>query len=240
MSGWRRRIFDSPGLTQAPPGRHLEKVARRWKRTVYVTSSGYDDIGKVLKSMGVEFAAFRGKYDCDLLFVNCGTQDGLDPAKLRSFVHAGGCLYASDLTSALMVEAFPGAFTFGGTGRPGHVAANIVDDELREVVGDTTTIHFDMPSWSVIQACQGETLVEAARRSPYPGRPLMVEVEHGAGAVFYTSFHNRAQVSEQEKLLLQLLVLKQLSTSSKTTVAAAGQSLGINLTALKKNRRDKG
>jgi hypothetical protein len=93
-----------------------------------------------------------------------------------------------------------------------------------------------MPSWSVIDECQGETLVQAAHRTPYAGRPLMVEVELGEGAIFYTSFHNRAQVSEQEKVLLQLLVLKQISTSSKTTVVQASQSLGINLSALKKNR----
>lgn len=61
----------------------------------------------------------------------------------------------------------------------------------------------------------------------YAGRPLMVEVEFEDGAVFYTSFHNRAQVPAQEKVLLQLLVLKQISTSSNTTVAQASQSLGI-------------
>jgi hypothetical protein len=237
MSGWRRRVFDSPGLTQSPPGPQLEKLARRWRRKVYVTSSGYDDIGKVLKSMGVAFEPFRGDYDCDLLFVNCGTKDRLDPARLRGFVDGGGCLYASDQTSNLMVAAFPGAFRFSGRGKAGQVAANIVDDELRQVAGDTTAIHFDMPYWSVIADCQGDTLVEGARRSPYPGRPLMVEVEYGAGAVFYTSFHNRAQVSDQEKILLQLLVLKQISTSAKTTVAAASQSLGISLRALQKPKR---
>ena len=205
MSSWRRRVFDAPGLTQSPPGPYLEKLARRWRRKIYVTSSGYDDIGKVLTSMGVAFEAFRGDYDCDLLFVNCGTHDGLDPGQLRSFVQSGGCLYASDLTSSLIAEAFPGAFRFRGSG-PGQVAADVVDDELRQIVGDTTTIHFDLPDWSVIGECQGATLVQASRRTPYAGRPLMVEVEQGDGAIFYTSFHNRAQVSEQEKILLQLLV----------------------------------
>jgi hypothetical protein len=83
MSGWRRKVFDAPGLTQAPPGQYLEKVARRWKCKIYVTSSGYDDIGKVLDSMGVAFEPFPGAYDCDLLFVNCGTGDHLNPAALR-------------------------------------------------------------------------------------------------------------------------------------------------------------
>jgi hypothetical protein len=234
MSGWRRRTFDSPGLTQAPPGPYVAKLARRWTRTVYVTSPGYDDIGQVLRSMGVEFGPFKGKYDCDLLFANCGSGDYLDPASLQRFVHAGGCLYASDLTSDLLASAFPGMFRFGGSGSAGMVAAKIVDSELREVIGSSTTVHFDMDAWAVLESCKGETLVKAAPGTEYAGRPLMVEVEAGKGAVFYTSFHNRAQASAQEKVLLQLLVLKQISTSSKTTLAKASQTLGISLTALRK------
>jgi hypothetical protein len=233
MSGWRRRVFDAPGLTQCPAGPYLDKLARRWSRKIQVTSPGYDNIGAVLTSIGVKFEPFASAYDSDLLFVNCGTRDFLDPASLWRFVNAGGCLYASDLTSGLIASAFPGMFTFGGSGVAGMVAANVTDEELREVVGDSTTIHFDMGSWSVLQSCQGQTLVEAAAGTAYARRPLMVEVEVGQGAVFYTSFHNRAQVSEQERVLLQLLVLKQISTSSKTTVAQASRSLGISLAALK-------
>ena len=234
MSGWRRKVFDSPGLTQSPPGPYLAKLARRWSRKIYVTSPGFDNIGDVLNSMGVTFEQFRGEYDCDLLFVNCGTGDHLDPASLQRFVRGGGCLYASDLTSDLISGAFPGMFRFDGSGNAGMVAANVVDDELSQVVGESTTVHFDMPSWSVLQDCRGETLVAAARGTAYAGRPLMVEVEFGEGAVFYTSFHNRAQVSAHEQVLLQLLVLKQISASSNTTVAQASKSLGINLTALKR------
>jgi hypothetical protein len=234
MSGWRRRAYHSPGLTQFPPGPHLAKLARHWSRKIYVTSPHWDDIGEVLSSMGVMFDPFRGVYDCDLLFVNCGTKDHLDPESLQRFVYAGGCLYSSDLTSSLIADAFPGMFRFGGSGRSGMVAANVVDHELRQVVGDSTAVKFDMASWSVLEGCQGETLVEAAPGTAYAGRPLMVEVEFGDGAVFYTSFHNRAQVSEQERVLLQLLVLKQISTSSKTTVVQVSQSLGINLAALKR------
>ena len=234
MSGWRRRVFDSPGLTQSPPGPYLVNLARRWSRKIYVTSPGFDNIGEVLSSMGVAFEPFRGEYDCDLLFVNCGTGDLVEPASLQRFVQAGGCLYASDQTSGLITGAFPGMFRFSGSGQAGMVRANIVDDEVRQIIGKSTTVHFDMGSWSVLDGCQGETLVEAACGTAYAGRPLMVEVEIGDGAVFYTSFHNRAQVSEQEKALLQLLVLKQISTSSRTTVAKASQSLGISLNAMKR------
>jgi hypothetical protein len=234
MSEWRRRQFAAPGLTQAPPGPYLAQLARRWSRKIYVTSPGWDNIGEVLSSMGVAFEPFAGVYDSDLLFVNCGTRDHLDAASLQRFVRDGGCLYASDLTSGLVSTAFPGVFQFGPSGQAGLVPANVVDDELRQVVGDSTVVHFDMGEWSVIQSSQGETLVEAADGTPYARRPIMVEAEFGAGVVFYTSFHNRAQASEHERLLLQLLVLKQISTSSKTTLAKASQSLGISLTGLGK------
>jgi hypothetical protein len=232
MSDWRRRVFDSPGVTQVPTGPHLAQLAKRWSRKIYVTSARYDDIGQILTSMGVTFESFSGDYDCDLLFINCGTSDYLDPSSLHRFVSAGGCLYASDLTSGLLDGTFPGIFQFTGSGQVGLVAANVVDEELRQVVGDETTVHFDMGGWSVLAGCQGETLVQAAATTGYAGRPLMVEAQVGDGAIFYTSFHNRAQVSEHERVLLQLLVLKQFSTSSKTTIAAAGQSLGISMTAL--------
>ena len=107
MSGWRRRVFDAPGLTQVPPGPYLEKLARRWSRRIYATSPGRGNIGEVLSSMGVLFEPFRGEFDCDLLFVNCGTKDLLDPASLQRLVDAGGCLYASDATSSLIAGDLP-------------------------------------------------------------------------------------------------------------------------------------
>jgi hypothetical protein len=41
VSRWRRRVFDAPGLTQAPPGPHLAALARRWKGL----PGGPDDAG---------------------------------------------------------------------------------------------------------------------------------------------------------------------------------------------------
>jgi hypothetical protein len=234
MSNWRRRVFtSSTGLTQAPPGPHLAKLARRWARKIFVTSPGFDNIGEVLASMNVAFEVFTGRYDCDLLFVNCGTHDRLDSATLRRFVEGGGCLYASDLTSAFIAETFPGMFFFGGSGDAGVVAARVIDEELRDVVGDSTSIHFDMGSWAVLQECSGAILVEGAADTRYAGKPLMVEVEFGDGVIFYTSFHNRAQLTAHEKVLLQLLVLKQMGAASNASVAQVGRSLGITITPLK-------
>ena len=168
MSGWRRRTFDSPGLTQFPPGPHLAKVARHWSRKIYVTSPHWDNIGEVLSSMGVMFEPFRGAYNCDLLFVNCGTKDHLDPASLQRFVYAGGCLYSSDRTSRLIADAFPGMFRFGGSGRAGMVAANVVDHELRQVIGDSTTVHFDMTAGLFLRDVKARLLLRRPRAPRTP------------------------------------------------------------------------
>jgi hypothetical protein len=226
-------MFDAPGLTQSPPGPYLSTLARKHARTIRVSSPKFDNIGEVLNSMAVEFEQFTGDYDCDLLFINCGTSDRLDPQALHEFVRQGGCLYASDLTSSLMESVAPGLFHFNGSGAAGLVDATIVDPELREVLGEHTKITFDMGGWAMLDRCQGEILVAAAPGSPYAGKPLMVGVELGEGAIFYTSFHNRAQVSGQERALLQLLVLKQIGSFMNTSLTQASKSVGVNLQDLK-------
>ena len=66
-------------------------------------------------------------------------------------------------------------------------------------------------------------------RDPGSGQPIMIEVPAGKGAIFLTSFHNHAQASKEEQDLLQLLVLKQIGRTTKTSVVAAGRALGLGL-----------
>ena len=51
---------------------------------ISVTEPGYDDIGKILRSMNIEYDHFwkRG-FDCDVLFLNCGTADSINISKLK-------------------------------------------------------------------------------------------------------------------------------------------------------------
>src|SRR5450830_1754287 len=100
MTRWSKRSFTARGLTQHPPGRHLDALTP--VQRICVTSPGYDNIGEVLTSMKVGFEPFTGNYDCSILFVNCGTRDQLEASAVREFVAAGGCLYASDHTDTLM------------------------------------------------------------------------------------------------------------------------------------------
>jgi hypothetical protein len=231
MTRWSRQTFTAFGVTQSPPGPHLDRLNHR---KVYVTAPGNDNIGQILASMNVSYEPFKGDYDCTILFINCGTPDQVDAAKVAEFVRGGGCVYASDHADGLVTRAFPDLFIFGGrTGRPGRVVATVVDPELEQIVGPTIAINFDVPAWAVLRRCEGNTLLRAGG-GPYAGLPIMSHVECGLGSIFYTCFHNSAQASEEERRLLQLLVIKQFSAVSRTTVEQAGQSLGISLGTIRK------
>jgi hypothetical protein len=235
-SRWRRRTFESVGLTEYPPGPNLERLVG--PRKVYVTQPGYDNIGAILTSMGVKFEPFQGAFDCTLLFVNCGTSDPVDPSALAEFVRAGGCLYASDHIDGLITQAFPGIFEFAGhVGNSGNVTADVLDPELRDVLGQQITIEFDMPAWSVLHGGKAEPLLRSAKGSQQAGRPIMAYAEYGEGSIFYTCFHNKGQISDREKGLLQLLVVKQFSATSHQSFEQTGRALGLKLDEMRGLRR---
>lgn len=212
-------------MTEFPPGPQLGRLGNR---KVFVTTSGYDDIGAVLRSMNVEFEPFAGSFDCAILFVNCGTADKIDRAELVEFVRDGGCVYASDHADSVISDSLPGLFAFDGhRGTTGPVVADVVDQELREILGERLTISFDMGAWATLRDCAGEVILRESGAGPADGRPIMAFAEFGRGAVFFTSFHNRSQASDEEKLLLQLLVLKQMSVSCGMTLRQVGQSVGL-------------
>ena len=179
---------------------------------IKVTSPCFDDIGKILVQLSVRYVSFDGNYDCDILFLNCGTADAIDAAQLRNYVEKGGILYASDLTSKHIIEAWPDLMTVNNNTVPCTIRAKIVDPDLRQYLGSTIDVKFDMGVWSkVVGQSKGKILMQSAEE----GFPIMLEFSLGQGKVFYTSFHNHAQTDEAEKKLLQLLVIKQVSSATK-------------------------
>lgn len=203
------------------------------KKKIYVTSKHYDDIGTVLSSMRLDYSPFCGKYDCDILFINCGTSDTINPKELAAFVYNGGCLYASDLASSHIQAAFPKMISFSNTGEKGKIKADVVDDELRQITGNRIEIEFDLGCWSVLDKTQGKILLKSSLGNKYSGKPIMVSFRYGKGIVFYTSFHNHAQASDKEKMLLQLLLLKQIGASSNQSIEQVSSLIGLNITSMK-------
>ena len=202
---------------------------------INVSSPNFDDIGSILKSLRISYNPFNEKqFDCDLLFLNCGTPDSVDPDRLRKFVENGGCVYASDLTDTIINSAFPGLFGFSGhTGLVCRIFADVIDLELREIIGSRIQIEFDKDVWALLTSSKGVTLLSAASEGRYPKLPIMVKVGYGKGTIYYTCFHNHSQASDKEKALLQLLVLKQIGSSAGKSLLEVGSDYGVDMEKIK-------
>lgn len=212
---------------------------------ILVSSPCFDDIAQVLDSLKLKYGLYNGEFDCDLLFINCGTEDYFDSNELAKFVEDGGCVYISDLASFILSEAFPDIVEFSNNGEACKIKADVVDTELMQIAGTQLDIEFDLGSWSVIEKyrnlekANGKVLLRAAQGNKYAGKPIMISFQYGKGTVFYTCFHNHAQASEKEKMLLQLLLLKQIGTSSNQTVEQVGSLMGLNITLMKEKFKRK-
>ncbi len=230
-----------PCITEHPIGQDFK---------IRVSSPGYDDIGAVLLNLGLKFEQFNGNFNCNLLFLNCGSSDIPEPRipmtycapysdlqepklpdLLEKYVASGNILYASDLTASLLVDTFPGLFSFRDYGGlPEEHTAEVTDKELSIIVGYTIRITFDLGSWAVLESIsKGETIL----RSKNSGLPIMVMVPYKQGKIFYTCFHNHAQISDTEEKLLKLLVLKQISVHKSQTIQQTGNQLGIDINKLR-------
>jgi len=147
------------------------------EKKILVTSPRYDDIGKVLKSIGLHYKPYTGQFDCDMLFINCGTSDTVDPKKLNSFVKNGGCAYASDLTDTLINTAFSGLYKFKGhQGEACKIDAEVIDPELYQISGNIIKIEFDLNSWAILENSTGKTLLRAAKGSKYAENQLWFNI----------------------------------------------------------------
>lgn len=188
---------------------------------IKVTSPGYDDIGKVLNQLGIKYQPFNDDYNCNILFLNCGTSDSIDFERLRSFVENGGILYASDLTSSHIIGTWPDLMSVDNNTSSCKIRATVEDPDLRQYLGHSIDVEFDLGSWSkIVFTTQGKVLMRSAQED----FPIMMEFTIGQGKVFYTSFHNHAQTAEAEEKLLRLLVIKQVASATRQSFQQTMQS----------------
>lgn len=207
---------------------------------IYVTSSQFDNIGEVLAKMNIKFECYANNFDCDILALNCGSYDNecMSPQKLKSYVENGGCVYASDWADVLTIKAMPGIFNCSREGMVCSNDADVVDEDLKQYVGNTVKVEFDLPNWAVIKSCPGaKVLLRGSAGSRYAGVPIMISFKYGKGSVYFTSFHNHSQASDQETALLKLLLLKQMGTTMGTSIEQAGNALGVDMQGIKRTFR---
>ncbi|MFO0901512.1 MAG: hypothetical protein U0939_00850 [Pirellulales bacterium] len=238
--------FREPPPAIADSGLATEKplpVAPVKRLRLAVSPHQFDDMGRMLSALGegyryddlplAELVNLETLQRYDVVFLTCGgTPDewqqersrGREDLKrsLRSYVEQGGTLYASDWRLQLLQIAFPELIDANRlvTGNAQEMTADVVDEGLREAIGETIHLRFDLGGWYPA-AFQGRE-VQTYLRGSYSGSdgsrpqsPLLVKIPVGRGAIIFTSFHNEKQNSATELELLKYLVF--------TTVTARAQ-----------------
>lgn len=199
---------------------------------ISVSTPNFDDIGEILRSMNINYKPFNVTgFDCDVLFLNCGTPDAVNSSKLREFVQKGGCVYMSDWAEQFLREAFPGRANINRSGKTGTMKARVVDRELKDIIGEHIEVMFDLGSWGEISSHKGETLIETA--TVIGTRTLMFTFKEGKGQVFYTSFHNHAQADEKEKTVLKVMLARQIGAVTEQSTEMVLEDLGLNINIMK-------
>lgn len=211
------------------------------RQRFFVSPSSFDNIGKVLKAMGEGFAHdvlgwgelkhWQATGPRDVLFLNCAMRFGFGYSKkiagmIGDFVAAGGTLYASDWAMRAVQRAFPKMLKLDSLGEDGKTKCDVVDRGLQEMIGKRINIEFDMGSWRRIARVDSSVRVFVAAAgkgsaNASAGLPIVVGFRHGRGNVLCTSFHNKAQTSDQERRLLRFLVLQPILASAAADATQA-------------------
>jgi hypothetical protein len=197
----------------------------------------WDDMGKLLGHLGEGYPytmfPLQDLYDpqklaaYDVLFLTCAAGDTEDAktGNLRTFVGNGGTLYASDWRYDCVAKAFP-EYTvpmLAGMGNYQTLVAKVEDAGLRDLVGPTIPLKFNLSKWKTA-AFGGDrvnVLIDGQYEKLDGGRvnaPFLVKFQFGKGTVIFTSFHNERQNSEVELKLLKYLVFSAVTAKTEAQV----------------------
>jgi len=216
-----------------------------------VSTPGSDDIGPILTSMGIAFDdlnysdwyTYENLKQYYAIFLNClGNGYNIEDEVLTRYVNEGGLVYASDLTDSQITSAFPGKLEFVYA-QPQTVAnADIVDKALQTQMDKAKMdVIFDLSGWAVITGIsedvevyiRGDVTTYEIDYDTYDykeqvvNRPLAISFKHGAGKVFYTSFHNRAQASGDMKKFLEYLIFNISLNENNETMSKEAAKKGF-------------
>ncbi len=224
--------------------------------TIAVVTGEYDQIEAILDDLELEYTLIGGTVGTstpafvdflrdpvamarfDMIFFNCGISDydwmayeSEIATNVRSYVDAGGSVYASDWAYYLVEKAFSSKIDFYGddnyystaqVGADGPITATVVDPVMMALLGGSTAdIMYDLPMWVVPERIESgvEVLLRARVTvddfwTGYTGTvsdaPIAVRFVFGTGRVIYTSFHNEEQTGgttlDMQKILEEIVL----------------------------------
>jgi hypothetical protein len=209
-------------------GKDYARQTTRSRLRLAVTRPRYDDIGRLLDSLGSgysydtldddELSNSARLKNFDVLFLTCSEEKPKVRKvfeSLSEFVAQGGTLYSSDLRFDILINTFPSViertlFAQGNLTPPQSVKATVVDPGLRDFLkASTVDLDFDQPGWrpAMFRQDQITTYLEGkfTAAAGQVNMPLTVSFRHGRGTVIFTSFHNAKNEGVGVKLLQYLV-----------------------------------
>ncbi|MFT5618346.1 MAG: hypothetical protein ACI85I_001579 [Arenicella sp.] len=149
------------------------------------------------------------------------TQEEMDDIRqnIGDYVAEGGKIYAFDYAIGYIspkCEVSSYSLEFNNTvitseevcfdliGESGTTMANVVDENLANIIGEEANIVYDLGGWSTITPTQkfaGNILVEGDDSSI-----LAFSQKIGSGEVLYTTFHNEANISDDMEAILEFFI----------------------------------
>lgn len=206
-------------------------------RIMVGTNSSYDDLGKILSSMNIKWSPMGDLKNCDVLFLNC-LGSSPSEANLRKFVNDGGCVFGSCTQSGFLESTFPESIRFDPIGfETGKETVTIEDPELKAIVGEKMDIHFHMAGSGNPHSGNFKPILKGTGKLFSYGTNICIRATYGKGTIFFTMFHNSDNINEQEKALLQLLVLKEVGGSQNRSLEETSAEYGIDLEEIKRTFR---
>jgi hypothetical protein len=129
-----------------------------------------------------------------------------------------------------LASAFPEICTFKNIGFKSGVEAVLIEDpELRGMVGNKIDISFHAAGKGNPTGSAFSPIMRSTGNLFERGTNICVKWKIGSGTIFFTMFHNSDNINEQEKALLQLLVLKGLGGESIEDIAS---NLGVDINSI--------
>lgn len=207
-----------------------------------VTPSYYDDIGGVLTSMGYSsdiiadsaLSSYATLSPYKAVFLNCSAlcDENAEAAaeSLRTFALNGGAIYASDWAYIYVQKAFGNSvvkyYDSAKSGDTGLYMCSVMDEGLLDYLGTgTIELNLNLGGWVPIEsvAAEGKTYLMGLNDAAYPayvaGNPMLAAFRYGKGMVVYTTFHNEAQLTTTQTLLMEYITLIALTAGMSDTLA---------------------
>lgn len=210
-------------------GKLLDQLGEGYRHTVFPIAELLDPDKRQVRSKELD--------EIDVLFLTCapgGTEEAITET-IKEFVSRGGTLYASDWRYDCVARAFPDfrAADLEAKGRAQQINAKVLDPGLRDMIGATVPLKFDLSKWKpaafrgprVTTLIEGEYLPEIGPRRV---APLLVKFSFNKGTVIFTSFHNEKQNSEIEQKLLRYLVFSAVTARVENLVNATMMKGGFS------------